>query len=171
MTFPAGYRCIECGSTGDIDAGWGGHAVGCGRPARDSEAQRQAWNEQLAEFIPKGDAKATHSYRMTYRWGVVPEAAADHERVAQLQAEAEAALDARLIPPRTVFVGPLAHESIRRMFAAAGVPVRDPLTLQTGLDGEWTIVADPDCPNDYHWPRDLPLTVANVVGPACAVNR
>lgn len=40
---PTGYRCIECDGTE-------AHAETCGQPARDHEASRQAWYEEVARY-------------------------------------------------------------------------------------------------------------------------
>ncbi len=62
MTFPAGYRCVECSSVG---RGWGadGHARECGQPARDRAADRQAWNNALADLIPAGGQSDRYKYK------------------------------------------------------------------------------------------------------------
>jgi hypothetical protein len=75
----------------------------------------------------------------------------------------------RPIPPRTVFVHPVAFHAIAARHAAQ--PIERVTQMRMGEGdlriaspvGEWRIVSDPDCPRDSCWPdRALPVVMSVV---------
>lgn len=51
-----GYRCMECGTVSEDGSA---HADECGQPQRDLDRSKDAWYEQLEDFIPTGPAPTT----------------------------------------------------------------------------------------------------------------
>ena len=175
-----GYRCMECDTVSDDGAN---HAPDCGQPARDGEASKRRWYEQLAELIPPTGSRAAYAYRHTiryepppFKYGALPLPAEDRDRIDRL-ADGPYRTASPPVPPRTSFVNPVVFYRIVLRHSSPPIVSFQHVTSEwkptphmrvATSAGPWSILADPDCPRDYTWPESAPPEVAEVIREAMA---